>query len=208
MATCLLVAATADEISPFLEKLPDRCQIEVLITGVGMVATAFALGRKLQESRYDFALQVGIAGAISKELSLGELVFVKTDMLYDFGAEDGPDFLSIDKLGFGKSVFKALPISGVGHRWPETLRTVDGITVNKVHGNEPSIRRLRAKTDAAVESMEGAAFYYACEQFNLPSIQIRSISNYVERRDREKWKIGLAIQKLNDWLKEHVCEPL
>lgn len=200
MATCLLVAATADEISPFIETLPDCCQIDVLITGVGMVATAFALGRQLQTKKYDFAVQAGIAGAISRELSLGELVFVETDLLYDFGAEDGSDFLSIDKLGFGKSLFRALPMTGVGSDWCEDLRTVNGITVNKVHGHEPSIRILGTKTTAEIESMEGAAFYYACEQFNLPGIQVRSISNYVERRDREKWKIGLAIRNLNEWL--------
>ncbi len=48
--------------------------------------------------------------------------------------------------------------------------------------------------------MEGAAFHYACLQENIPFLQLRSISNYVEVRDKSKWKIQLAIKELNDTL--------
>jgi futalosine hydrolase len=32
---------------------------------------------------------------------------------------------------------------------------------------------------------------------NVPCIQIRAVSNYVERRNRDNWQIGLAIKNLN-----------
>jgi futalosine hydrolase len=48
--------------------------------------------------------------------------------------------------------------------------------------------------------MEGASFFYACEQAGIPGIQIRSISNLVERRNKENWQIGLAIKNLNNTL--------
>jgi futalosine hydrolase len=77
---------------------------------------------------------------------------------------------------------------------------VKAITVNKVHGNENSISKIVAQFNPEIESMEGAAFFYACEQTKTCCMQIRAISNIVEKRNREKWQIGLAIKKLNDTL--------
>ena len=45
--------------------------------------------------------------------------------------------------------------------------------------------------------MEGASVFKVCQQFNVPCIQIRSISNIVEERNREKWDLDLAIRNLN-----------
>jgi futalosine hydrolase len=45
--------------------------------------------------------------------------------------------------------------------------------------------------------MEGAAVFYVCLNENIPVLQIRSISNYVEDRDTTKWDIPLAIKQLN-----------
>lgn len=207
MNRCLLVAATAEEISPFLS-IYDRegKALDILITGVGMVSTAFSVGRKLAQSTYDFALNVGIAGAISKEMTLGEVVYVEEDCLAELGAEDDESFLTIEDLGFGKSVFRA--ISGEKNDWKKQLKKVTGITVNKVHGNERSISAIKDRLSAHTESMEGAAFYYACEQFKLPCAQVRSISNYVEKRNKENWKIGLAVKNLNDWLIENMDQWL
>jgi hypothetical protein len=43
-----------------------------------------------------------------------------------------------------------------------TLPRVNGITVNTVHGNQDSIARVVDRVKPDVESMEGAAFMYAC----------------------------------------------
>ena len=45
--------------------------------------------------------------------------------------------------------------------------------------------------------MEGAAFFKVCNYFNVPCMQIRSISNRVEKRNKENWDISLAIENLN-----------
>jgi futalosine hydrolase len=53
---------------------------------------------------------------------------------------------------------------------------------------------------ADLESMEGAAFFYACLAEGVPFIEIRSVSNYVAERDKSYWNIPLAIQKLDKTL--------
>ncbi|MBI5009539.1 MAG: hypothetical protein HZB98_07815 [Bacteroidia bacterium] len=44
--------------------------------------------------------------------------------------------------------------------------------------------------------MEGAAFFYVCAKENVPFIALRSVSNMVERRARDKWNIPLAIENM------------
>lgn len=199
----LIVAATLSEIQPLLKELNLRegenlyknNQISVLVTGVGMVATAFALGKHLAACQYDFALNLGIAGSFDRSLGLGEVVNVTKDLFAELGAEDGDEFISIDELGFGKQQTQNLPTFQPSNT--TRLKQVRAITVNKVHGNETSIAKTVQRLKPQIESMEGAAFFYGCTQAGLPCAQVRGISNYVERRNRGSWNIGLAVKNLN-----------
>ena len=175
---------------------------EILITGVGMVATAFALGRHLAINDYDLAINLGIAGSVDRNIELGEVVEIKEDILAELGAEDDADFIPIDKLGFGTGMFYPGTCLAELNGNHFNLKRVKAITVNTVHGNEATIKRISDRLNPQLESMEGAAFFYACEQFNIPSLQIRAVSNYVEKRNRDNWKIGLAIKNLNNFASE------
>jgi futalosine hydrolase len=197
----LLVAATQNEVQPIIsqfELIEEQelfcCdKFDLLITGVGMVATAFMLGKHLAGRKYRFAINAGVAGSFNHKINLGEVVNVTKDCFCELGAEDGDLFIPLEELGLGESKIKPIE-SGIKHDLP----TVKGITVNTIHGNEKSIEVLRTRLNPGVESMEGAAFFYACNHHNLPSIQIRAISNYVEKRNRGNWKISLAIDNLNN----------
>ena len=48
-----------------------------------------------------------------------------------------------------------------------------------------------------VESMEGAACMLACQEAKVPCVQIRSVSNFVEKRNKSKWDLSKAIEHLN-----------
>src|SRR5581483_10531713 len=141
----------------------------------------------------DLAINLGIAGSFDRSIDLGEVVEVVEDRFSELGAEDGKEFLSIEQLGFGEGVFRStcnLPGS-------LEIRKVSAVTVNTVHGNETNIEKLKSRINPQLESMEGAAFFYACQQASIPCIQIRAVSNYVEKRNRDAWQIGLAIKNLN-----------
>ncbi|SEL50056.1 futalosine hydrolase [Parapedobacter koreensis] len=195
----LIIAATEGEILPFIQS-PDeqRSGIDVLVTGVGMVATAFALGQKLVTANYDLLLNVGIAGSFDRAIALGEVVYVYQDTLAELGAEDGEQFMDSVALGLAKHTFQGALIPS----YPvfQGLRQCCGITVNTVHGHERTIDGIIQRLNPTVESMEGAAVFYAAHQAGLPAMQIRAISNYVERRNKASWQIPLAIENLNRWL--------
>jgi len=195
----LVVAATKAELNFFYQhfNLPDGNFVEhknfdLLITGVGMVATAFALGKHLSH-KYDLVVNFGIAGCFDRSIALGTVLNITEDTFAELGAENGDDFLTITDLGFGENHYTSRPQKEVA------LPIAKGITMNCVTGSEKSIKKLIQRLNPTTESMEGAAIFYACEQLNIDCLQIRSISNYVEPRNKETWKIGLAVKNLNDW---------
>ncbi|WP_295769657.1 futalosine hydrolase [uncultured Mucilaginibacter sp.] len=168
----------------------------ISITGVGMTATAFALGRHLATNQYDLAINLGIAGSFDRNIALGTVVEVVEDTFTELGAEDDTRFITLEQLGFGRTVYKTR--SRVIDYLPgENLWKVTAATVNTVHGEDASIAKLHQRIAPQLESMEGAAFFYACEQAGIPALQIRAVSNYVEKRNREAWNIGLAVKNLN-----------
>jgi len=180
----------------------NQLEISTLITGAGMVPTAFALGQHLAINQYDLAINLGIAGSFDRDIALGEVVEITQDTFAELGAEDNEVFITIDELGFGKSGFSSTyPLPAKFN-----LKKTAAITVNTVHGNEASIKKLSNRVNAQIESMEGAAFFYACAAAGVPCMQIRAVSNYVEKRNRGAWQIGLAIKNLNtfavDFLKQ------
>lgn len=199
----LIVAATKYELEPSLPFLHEQ-GIDVLVTGVGMVETAFALGEKLATKQYDLLLNVGIAGSFSSDLLIGDVVEVVQDRLIELGAQNREKFLSIEEMGFGQSLFFSNSIAGTIA--PTGLQQVHGITVNTVHGNAIAIEavRKRLENNLTIESMEGAAVLHAAHKKNTPVIQVRAISNYVEPRDTSRWDIPQAIQKLHEWLRGYL----
>ena len=204
----LVVSATEFEVGGLKSEVGSQSQesgiknqeIDFLITGVGMVATAFALGKHLANHQYDLVINLGIAGSFDRNIDVGEVVEVIEDRFSELGAEDDEAFLPIESLGFGESTFKTdTRISSYANI---DAKQVSAITVNTVHGHEPSIQKLTDRIHPQLESMEGAAFFYACKQAGVPSLQIRAVSNYVEKRNRDAWQIGLAIKNLNSFAVE------
>ncbi len=197
----LIVAATEAEVGPFIQKNAHfHWPCSVLITGVGMVATAYQLGAYLAKHPVEALLNVGIAGSFGNDLPAGSLVRVLSDSFSELGAENDMDFLSIDQMGFGRQRFAENARGLEQMTTLNVLRQVRGITVNTVHGNEQSIERIRQRLHPQVESMEGAAVFYCAEQMDIPCVQVRSISNLVETRNTLNWNIPQAIEKLNEWL--------
>ncbi|MCH8331853.1 MAG: futalosine hydrolase, partial [Bacteroidetes bacterium] len=61
---------------------------------------------------------------------------------------------------------------------------------------------IKEKYDPEIECMEGAAVFYCGLNFGIPFLELRGISNYVEKRDRSKWDIENAIKVVNQGVTE------
>lgn len=214
----LIVSATYLEIEPLLthfdfinqenQKLRrytyKKHQIDVLIPGVGMTCTAYWLGKTLNQKLYDVAINLGLAGTFDDEIKIGEVVNVATDRISELGAEDGEKFLSLIDMDLLEDEDFPLLNGEMENTIPivspviDDLKKVKGITVNTTHGEEISIEKVKQLFNPQVESMEGAAFYYACLLEGITCIQIRAVSNKVEARNKENWDIKLAVKNLTE----------
>lgn len=206
----LLVAATELEVRPILTVLKisgfsrNGHEIHFLPTGVGQAVTAFALAEYLAQfnRRFGAIVQAGIGGVFNGLYPLGSVVQVERDCFGDLGMEEKGRFTTLFQAGFAQANEK--PYTD-GWLVNETalldklpLPKVKGVTVNKVSDSTVQRQQLLDAFDPVVESMEGAAFHYACLQYGLPFVQLRAMSNAVGERDKTLWDISTAINNLSN----------
>ena len=179
----LILVATENEI--LRENFSD-CSI--LIAGVGMVNTSIRLTKELSKNKYDLVINMGLAGSFLDSIQLEDVVEVVEDNFAEIGFEDNLDFRR----------FSAFDLKTNYVVNPKTkLKKVKAVTVNTVHGNDKSISEILKRENPQIESMEGAAVFKVCEEFNLDCVQIRAISNKVEIRNKDNWVFESTIIKLN-----------
>lgn len=203
----LVVAATSKEIMPVLDyysvhptngllKSNSTTTPDFLITGVGAIATTYHLTKVLSENTYDLVLNLGICGAYPRTVPIGQTFLIKRDCFADIGAEDGDDFILLTQLNnvYSDTIGWLYPLAEIQTELPKAT----SITVNTVTGNERSKNRWKDYYNPDIESMEGAAFFYTCLKEKAPSIQLRTVSNYVGNRQEACWNIDVALEKLNN----------
>lgn len=208
-----IVAATKLELKPLFNKFQPKQgnfvglyiannNLHFLITGMGMLNTAAHLALYTSKFDRDFYIDAGVCGAFNRNLKIGDVVQILSETYGDFGVENDEEFQDFFDLGFIDNEEDAFqyglcqPILSDFHS-NINLAKATSITVNKVHGNERTIKIIEEKYNADTENMEGLSFYYVLKMVQKPSIEIRAISNYVEKRNKENWKISLAVENLN-----------
>ena len=216
----LVVSATSLEIAPLsrawnLSNLREGVvqhvgDLSVLVTGVGMMHTAFHLGRILETGSFDHVIQAGIAGAFHRELELAEVVEVISQQTADLGFPTQNGFNDIFDMGLispDSEPYRNGRLSNISKQndMHPGLPKVSGVSVNSISSDEGTISAIISKYQPDVEVMEGVALHYACLKKGLEYSEIRAVSNYVEPRNKSEWKIEEAVGALNtylmDWLK-------
>jgi futalosine hydrolase len=199
----LLCAATTFEIQPTLQWLESGAhpQVSVCITGVGMMAAAYAITKAIHAQRPSLMVQAGIAGCLNDPFDPGEAVLIRSEWIGDLGVEEQGRFQSLAGLGFVTA--PSYPFASgelpANHEHLEKfgLPLATGVTVNEITTGEDRLRYYREVLHAEAESMEGAALHYAGLQEGIPFIQLRTFSNRAGERDKKKWRMKEAIDNLN-----------
>ncbi len=209
----LLVAATTFEIASIIKELEEKGSkksffefeyfghnIYPLVTGIGSMKTAFAIARICNNKEFDLAINLGLAGTLPGFYKPGDVVEIIEDCFADLGVEEQSgkftDLFELELEDKNTTPFKNGKI--LNHdKISQLFMTAKAITVNTTHGSKKSIEQLLTKYNFEVESMEGAAFFYACKILDIDCYQIRAISNLIEPRDRENWAIGEALSSLH-----------
>jgi Nucleoside phosphorylase len=178
--------------------------ISFLVTGIGVLNTYASLVQFHLKTPVDRVLQIGIAGAYTgarEEVKvLGTPVIIEKEVVADLGAEDSDSFLSLNDLYLGElEYYESKNLNVFDDLFRNSLKAlpvVTGATVNTATGKETTGILRAEKYGVEVESMEGAGALKFGEDFGIPVLQIRSISNIATTRDRESWDIIGAIKSL------------
>ncbi|MGE5521255.1 MAG: futalosine hydrolase [Candidatus Dadabacteria bacterium] len=198
----LLCSATTFEIAPTIEYIRNnKKDVEVALTGVGMLAATYAITKAIDRYKPDFILQAGVAGCIDPNLPLTKVVLVENEIIGDLGVQENESFRDIFQLRLAD--LNTYPFTNgrlrnnVAVLQRAGLPLVDAVTVNEISTKDEKIRYYRETLHAAIESMEGAALHYVALQENVRFLQLRALSNFVGERDKSKWVLDIAIERLN-----------
>ncbi|HAN76508.1 MAG TPA: futalosine hydrolase [Bacteroidales bacterium] len=215
----LICAATPFELKAVFKKLlnedcahfPQKKQfgkawLHFELTGMGPVLTAIKMEQLLVQNVFDLALNLGICGTFSEAILLGTALNITTDEFGDTGIEDHEQFYTLFDC-------KALPYNAFPYSDDQLINTNDNligladsmrikqasaITVAMASGSQRTINLRKKRFSADTESMEGAAFMLVCAMHKVPYLQIRTVSNLVEPRNKANWDIPMALNNLAD----------
>lgn len=186
-----------------------NAEIFLLITGVGSVSTAWSMMEWISRNgKPDLAINGGIAGSFNHDIHIGDVVTPANDCFADSGIEDRDTFKTLFEAGLQDEnefpfVSGKIPADSFYlNRMKSILRPVNAITVNTATGSESAIIKLVNKFNPDIETMEGATFFYICTREKIPFLALRAISNRVEPRNKDNWKIHTALQNLSEKLNE------
>lgn len=211
----LIMTAVEAEQQAVLRGLDGYEGADVQLAGVGpasaAASTATALARAVQtaDGPYSLVLSAGIGGGFAEVAGVGSLVVASEIIAADLGAETPDGFAGVDELGFGSP--RIAVADELAARWAAALREAGLpvhhgpiLTLSTVTGTAETAQRLAKRyPGAGAEAMEGFGVAEAARQFGVPVLELRAISNAVGPRQRELWKIGDALQAL-----EQACAKL
>ena len=160
--TIAVIAALDVELAPFRNSPGDGCLL--LETGMGVVNARCSLRSFLRHQRVQAVISVGLAGALSPHLEVGDLVIVRK-FLNPVDAQPSPKLTSLaEKIEVGYT----------------KLYSGSVVTVNDIIHKAVQRRNLAEEfrvDGTAILDMESSAIAETCTEFQTPFIIIRSISD-------------------------------
>lgn len=201
---------------------------DCLITGPGVFNTAHALTVFLEHARPKLILDTGIAGifgcsdsdkpAMAKGIEriggIGDIGIATREQYIHTGVGcHTPDAAC---LPFDLIENRSLTRQGIYPIDPGLLALYHGILTREfcdpiVRGNFITVSSITASRDqgqknhhlfaCVMEAMEGAAALHVAMLYHVPIIEIRAASNFVGERDKDKWDLPLACDRVRQ-----ICE--
>ncbi|HEU0264436.1 MAG TPA: futalosine hydrolase [Geobacterales bacterium] len=190
-------------------------RVVVAETGIGKVNTAVVTARLLERYEPELLINTGCAGAYhGSGLQIGDLALATTEVYGDEGVllEDG--WQPLDLIGIptvtrqGKQYFNKFPLSVLQAEKAARLAASKGVslhrgdfvTVSNVSGSRERGDELMNRFGAICENMEGAATAQVALIYGIDCMELRGISNMVEKRDLRRWDMNRAVEQAQRFL--------
>lgn len=180
-----------------------RDDVEVVISGVGLIPTAFSTYKAIIETKPDVVIMGGIAGVYDKSpFKIGDCVVVSEEHQADLGLFHVDGFRHLGSTSNDMSFEVLSPI--------KSPYIDDNIPFSTAVSNSMNCGMAGfVSTDGVdIENMEGAAFFYVCSKLNVRFYELRAISNVVNLK-HDDWdydtsikNLATGLNKLIDYIKQ------
>lgn len=241
-ARVILVAATAMEMRAVIQGLGldqtapgvgesvfadvREVPLRLVVSGIGPLAAAFAMGRLTGEGalamdRCRGIISLGIAGTYARNVApIGSVAMASREIWPEYGllTDVGIDPVALGFPLAGKkddtnpppvwdslNLTPAKALAAMGLNDPSTapqtaenpyIVTGPSVTVAAVSGTLSRAKELSARFAALTENMEGFPLALAATQAGVPFAEVRAVSNLVGDRRPEAWNISASLAAL------------
>ncbi|MBE6229230.1 MAG: futalosine hydrolase [Bacteroidales bacterium] len=203
--------------------IADKLDVDFMLTGIGTTSTCYRLTKRLLEASvsgkpYDLVINIGIAGSYSFNdtpqapalFPMGSTAVIEKEYFGDLGFETLFGFqtlfqyeiLDADVFPFKAGALHRVKLDDNIESYLANYKEGIGVTVQTVTGVPQRKAELMRQFGPHIESMEGAAVYYVCLQENIPFFELRTVSNEVGEKEREKWNTPMALESLRRAMNE------
>jgi futalosine hydrolase len=178
-----------------------RDDVNVIVSGVGLTATAIATLKAIQQYQPDILILAGIAGAFPHSpFQIGDVVLVASEVEGDFGFFTPDGFVHLAHLPLEMD-FERRHTLHCPHL-PDTATFMRARSVSLNAAMAPFINT----SNVDIENMEGAAFFHVCLEEKQKFLELRAISNMVKIGD-DNWDMQGSVLALTSKL-HHLIELL
>lgn len=181
------------------------------LTGIGATNACYCVTKEIVGANaagnpYDLVINMGIAGSYDlNKYPIGSAAVISREIFGDLGFEGKDGFEDLFRYGIldndtfpytdGALARQLLPYRELEDVLDKYGKAT-GVTVQCVTGSTHRRDELIRLYSPHIESMEGAAVYYACLMENVPFFELRTVSNAVGERDTKKWDTQAALRTL------------
>jgi len=182
----------------------------LLVTGVGPVNAALEMGRVMGRFDISGVIHVGLAGGFDARLApLGSAVLALAETYPEYGVAQDDGLAGTAGFPFAqwergeRKIFQRIELQpdaaakALELALPPEIGRGTFVTVPGVTGTAQRARELVSRHGALAENMEGFAVALAALSVDVPYLELRTISNEVGERDRDKWAFKEAFDRLS-----------
>jgi len=180
---------------------PENPDVVLFHSGIGQINMASRMAQILQTCHPEAVILCGCGGSYpSSGLHNGDMVLATTESLADFGVVTANQFIPMEQLNIPVDLQLAPPtrqdfpldknlLNWARQTLPEAI-CGPFATVNSCSGSPELSRDLEQRSGAICENMEGAAAAQVCDNFKVPLLEVRGISNPTGTRDPNQWDVA------------------
>ncbi len=171
-----------------------REDVQSVISGVGLTATAVATIKLIEQQQPDLLILAGIAGVYPHApFKIHDVVLVESEVEGDLGFFTPAGFTHLAQLPIEMEFERRHTLTCPDLPDSAPFQRARSMSLNA------AMAPFVDTSNVDIENMEGAAFFYACLQQSQKFLELRAISNIV-RIGEDDWDMQGSVRALTDGL--------